>query len=108
MNAGRRTHTGYEDAGRALDGCAGVDPGRQNRPAALASVSCAASAYPSLPRETESQFVERARELSQDLPRLRALREKLEASVAMDGARFAKHFETALRTAWQAWCERSQ
>jgi predicted O-linked N-acetylglucosamine transferase (SPINDLY family) len=67
---------------------------------------------PELVTETERQFVERAQELSRDLPRLRALRaglrEQLEASVAMDGARFAKNFETALRGAWQAWCERNQ
>jgi predicted O-linked N-acetylglucosamine transferase (SPINDLY family) len=63
---------------------------------------------PELVTETETEFVERARQLSQDLPALRALRarlrDQLRSSVAMDGARFAKNFEAALRGAWQEWC----
>jgi predicted O-linked N-acetylglucosamine transferase (SPINDLY family) len=63
---------------------------------------------PELATETESQFVARAQQLSADLPALAALRQKLRgqlrSSVAMDGARFAKSFETALRGAWQEWC----
>jgi predicted O-linked N-acetylglucosamine transferase (SPINDLY family) len=64
---------------------------------------------PELVTETEQEFVERAQQLSQDLPKLaelrRTLRERLRSSVAMDGARFAGHFEAALRHAWGAWCE---
>jgi predicted O-linked N-acetylglucosamine transferase (SPINDLY family) len=63
---------------------------------------------PELATETESQFVARAQQLSADLPALTALRQKLReqlrSSAAMDGARFAKSFEAALRGAWQAWC----
>ncbi len=66
---------------------------------------------PELVTETEQEFVERALQLSQDLPKLTALRstlrERLRTSVAMDGARFAAHFETALRDAWRAWCEQA-
>ncbi len=63
---------------------------------------------PDLATESEAEFVDRARRLSEDLPalaKLRAgLREQLRSSVAMDGARFAKNFEAALRGAWQEWC----
>ena len=63
---------------------------------------------PELAAETEAQFIACTQRLSQDLPALRALRsrlrEQLQSSVAMDGARFAKNFGSALRGAWQAWC----
>ena len=65
---------------------------------------------PELVTETEQEFVQRALQLSQDLSKLTelrgTLRERLRSSVAMDGARFAVHFEAALRGAWRAWCER--
>lgn len=63
---------------------------------------------PELVAETETQFVELACKLSGDLPALtdlrRTLRDRLRSSVALDGARFTKHFESALRGAWQEWC----
>jgi len=64
---------------------------------------------PELVAETESQFVEIAVNLSRDLPALTALRAKLRtqmrASIAMDGAGFARHFEAALRRVWIDWCD---
>ncbi|HEY3666351.1 MAG TPA: hypothetical protein VGL19_10135, partial [Polyangiaceae bacterium] len=63
---------------------------------------------PELATETASQFVARAQQLSADLAALAVLRQNLRDqlrwSVAMDGARFAKSFEAALRGAWQEWC----
>jgi predicted O-linked N-acetylglucosamine transferase (SPINDLY family) len=63
---------------------------------------------PDLATESEAEFVDRARRLSEDLPalaQLRAgLRQQLLTSVAMDSARFAVNFEAALREAWHAWC----
>lgn len=63
---------------------------------------------PELVANTPKEFVACAQRLSADLPALSALRgalrDKLRGSVAMDGARFAKHFEAALRGAWREWC----
>lgn len=67
-----------------------------------------AAGLPDLVTETESDFVARAQRLAQDLPALSTLRaglrERLRSSPAMDGARFTRQFEAALRLAWQAWC----
>jgi predicted O-linked N-acetylglucosamine transferase (SPINDLY family) len=53
-------------------------------------------------------YVARALAHASDLPRLSALRGNLRAQVlaspVYDAARFAKHFETALRGMWQQWC----
>jgi predicted O-linked N-acetylglucosamine transferase (SPINDLY family) len=53
-------------------------------------------------------YVARALAHASDLPRLAALRGNLRAQVlaspVYDAARFAKHFETALRGMWQQWC----
>ena len=53
-------------------------------------------------------YVARALAHASDLPRLAALRGNLRAQVlaspVYDAARFAKHFEAALRGMWQHWC----
>jgi predicted O-linked N-acetylglucosamine transferase (SPINDLY family) len=57
-------------------------------------------------------YVTRAVAYASDLPRLAALRSGLRqqvlASPVFDAARFAGHFETALRGMWQGWCERQE
>jgi predicted O-linked N-acetylglucosamine transferase (SPINDLY family) len=57
---------------------------------------------------TPEQYVERAAELIRDQGRLaelrRQLRDRLESSPAMNAPQFARDFETALRSAWRAWC----
>jgi protein O-GlcNAc transferase len=57
---------------------------------------------------SDHQFVEAAVRLSRDVPRLRALRANLrqtmEASPLMDGARFAQGVENAYRSMWTDWC----
>jgi predicted O-linked N-acetylglucosamine transferase (SPINDLY family) len=56
----------------------------------------------------ESDYVAIAQALAQDRVRLAALRSSLRARLAasplLDHARFARGFETALRTAWHDWC----
>jgi protein O-GlcNAc transferase len=57
-----------------------------------------------LAAHTDEEFVDIAVALGNDLPRLDALRAslraRLEGSALMDDARFARHIETAYRTAW--------
>lgn len=64
---------------------------------------------PQLITRTEDEFVERAVELTGDLPALaelrQGLRERIEKSPLMDGARFAKNLEAAYRQAWRRFCE---
>lgn len=54
------------------------------------------------------EYVGIAAGLAGDLPRLvelrAGLRGRMERSPLMDGARFARHFETMLRGVWQTWC----
>ena len=56
------------------------------------------------------EYVARAVSHSRDLPRLAALRERLRqqvlASPLFDARRFAGHFEAALRSMWEQWCDR--
>ena len=56
-----------------------------------------------------ADYVEKGRALAADLPglaELRAgLRSRAEASALGDAPRFARDFETALRSMWHAWCE---
>ncbi|WP_144153080.1 tetratricopeptide repeat protein [Paraburkholderia sp. BCC1885] len=61
-----------------------------------------------LAANSDDEFVRTAVELAKDRPRLADLRQhlrpRMEQSPLMDGARFARHVETAYRQMWQAWC----
>jgi protein O-GlcNAc transferase len=54
------------------------------------------------------EYVQIARRLATDLPRLAkmraALRERMEKSPLMDGARFARNVERVYREIWREWC----
>jgi predicted O-linked N-acetylglucosamine transferase (SPINDLY family) len=54
---------------------------------------------------SEDDYVTRAIGMASDLPRLsrlrQTLRDRLGASLLGDGAAYTRHFEAALRTAWQ-------
>lgn len=64
---------------------------------------------PELVAFTEEEYVKIAVELARDLPRLEelraTLRSRMQASVLMDGQRFARGIENAYRTMWRSWCE---
>jgi len=64
---------------------------------------------PELVAFTEEEYVNIAVELARDIPRLEALRvtlrSRMEASVLMDGERFARGIEGAYRTMWRRWCK---
>jgi protein O-GlcNAc transferase len=55
------------------------------------------------------EYVRIAADLAKDLPRLaelrRTLRQRMQNSPLMDGAKFARNVEAAYRTMWRAWCE---
>ncbi|MDR3405570.1 MAG: tetratricopeptide repeat protein [Chthoniobacter sp.] len=57
---------------------------------------------------SEGEYVEIATRRAHGLPQLaelrRTLRARMEASVLMDGPRFALGIEAAYRTAWREWC----
>lgn len=59
---------------------------------------------------SEDDYVRAAAELARDVSRLaelrRTLRPRMEASVLMDGVRFARGIEKAYRAMWREWCER--
>jgi predicted O-linked N-acetylglucosamine transferase (SPINDLY family) len=59
---------------------------------------------------TEDEYVKIAVDLARDLPRLESLRatlrSRMEASVLMDGGRFARGIEDVYRMTWRRWCER--
>ena len=61
---------------------------------------------------SREEFVEIARGLAGDLPRLsemrNTLRTRLKASPLTDGARFTKNVEAAYRMAWERWCQKQQ
>jgi predicted O-linked N-acetylglucosamine transferase (SPINDLY family) len=63
---------------------------------------------PELVTFSEEEYVRIARELAADFPRMAELREilraKMEASVLMDGPRFARQIEVAYRSMWREWC----
>jgi predicted O-linked N-acetylglucosamine transferase (SPINDLY family) len=64
-----------------------------------------------LAADSDAGFTAAAVALAHDLPRLadlrRGLRQRLEASPLMDGARFARHVEAAYRTMWREFRLRS-
>ena len=66
-------------------------------------------ALPELVATTPEQYVTLAVELARDVSRLERLRQELRArmerSPLMDGARFARSFESACRSMWQRWCQ---
>jgi predicted O-linked N-acetylglucosamine transferase (SPINDLY family) len=63
---------------------------------------------PELVAKSPDEYVRLAVELANDRPRLRGLsstlRERMEASALMDGARLAREIEAAYRTMWREWC----
>jgi predicted O-linked N-acetylglucosamine transferase (SPINDLY family) len=63
---------------------------------------------PELVTFSADEYVSIAAELARDLPRLaelrRTLRARMEASVLMDGPRFARNIATAYRAMWKHWC----
>jgi protein O-GlcNAc transferase len=65
---------------------------------------------PNLIAETPDQYIQIAKELSADLPRLAELRATLRsrmlASPIMDAPRFAEAIEAAYRQMWKNWCAR--
>jgi predicted O-linked N-acetylglucosamine transferase (SPINDLY family) len=62
-----------------------------------------------LAAQSREQFVEIATKLAGDLPRLSmlrtTLRERMQASPLMDGARFARNVEATYRQMWNTWSE---
>jgi protein O-GlcNAc transferase len=63
---------------------------------------------PELAADSPGRFVQVAVEMSMNVDRLSALRAELrsrmERSPMMDAPRFARNFESALRSAWRDWC----
>ena len=61
---------------------------------------------------TPDEYVAQAVRFAADLPRLANLRATLRAKLArsplLDAPRFTRHFEQALRDAWQAWCGKTE
>jgi predicted O-linked N-acetylglucosamine transferase (SPINDLY family) len=59
--------------------------------------------------QSVEQYVEIAKNLAADLPRLaelrRGLRDRMRQSPLMDGERFARDVETAYRQMWRRWCQ---
>jgi predicted O-linked N-acetylglucosamine transferase (SPINDLY family) len=66
---------------------------------------------PELVAFTEDEYVRIAAELAADLPRLTelraTLRSRMEASVLMDGGRFAREIEGVYRSMWRQWCAKN-
>lgn len=64
--------------------------------------------HPEWVAHDDESFVEKAVALAQDIDALNALRQSLraemKASPLMDGVRFTRGFEAALRGMWVAWC----
>jgi predicted O-linked N-acetylglucosamine transferase (SPINDLY family) len=63
---------------------------------------------PELVAFSEEEYVKIAANLAGGLPRLaelrRTLRARMEGSVLMDAARFARNIEGAYRAMWREWC----
>ncbi len=66
---------------------------------------------PELIAQSNEEYVSIAVGLARDLLRLaelrRTLRQRMRASLLMDGPRFARDIEAAYRQMWRIWCERS-
>jgi protein O-GlcNAc transferase len=66
---------------------------------------------PELAARSEAQYVQIAKELADDLPRLShlrsTLRSRMKASPLMDASRFARNMEAAYRQMWRTWCART-
>jgi protein O-GlcNAc transferase len=64
---------------------------------------------PELISHTPEQYVEIAKGLASDLPRLaelrRTLRPRMQSSPLMDAPRFARNIEAAYRQMWRNWCQ---
>jgi protein O-GlcNAc transferase len=78
-------------------------------PAARAGLSLLSNlGLPELAANNEQEYVQIASHLANDRARLtelrQTLRQRMEASPLMDGPRFARGFENALRQAWRTWC----
>jgi len=71
------------------------------------SILCAAG-YPEWAKDSEGEFVNLARTLTENLYRLNeirlGLRGKILASPLMDGSAFSRNFTNALRQMWATWC----
>jgi protein O-GlcNAc transferase len=56
---------------------------------------------------SETEYVDIAKKLAGDLPRLALLRStlrpRMQSSILMDAPRFARNVEAAYRSIWQAW-----
>ena len=67
-----------------------------------------AAGMPEFIAHSEADYVRLAADLAADLPRLAQLRAtlrgRMKASAFMDGPRFARNFEHAIREMWRAWC----
>ncbi|MDR3098837.1 MAG: tetratricopeptide repeat protein [Paraburkholderia sp.] len=63
---------------------------------------------PELVAQSDARYADIVIDLARDLPRLVALRaglrERMQGSPLMDGARFARNIEAAYRNMWEAWC----
>jgi protein O-GlcNAc transferase len=73
---------------------------------------CMNLGLPDLVADSETSFIEKVIALAHDRERLRSmrstLRQKMEQSPLMDGARFAKDMEAAYRTMWTEWATSSR
>jgi len=63
---------------------------------------------PELVAHSETEYVNIAESLANDLPRLAQLRanlrNRMETSILMDAPRFARNIEAAYRSMWERWC----
>jgi predicted O-linked N-acetylglucosamine transferase (SPINDLY family) len=89
-------------------------PTRYGRTAVSRAGLCLLSnlGLPELAANNDAAYTAAVTALARDLPRLAALRaglrERMQASPLMDGARFAHNMEAAFRHMWKAWCDESR
>jgi len=64
---------------------------------------------PELVADSQEKYIQIAKDLAGDLPRLSqmrsSLRQRMQASPLMDEPRFARNVEAAYREMWRQWCE---